>query len=58
MVVAERRLSAEASPANLTTSTTSAVGVVTTMVRHAPSRPRANCFRDARVDEALTSWFG
>jgi hypothetical protein len=51
-------LSAEASPANVTTSATRAVGVVATMVWHAPSRPRANCFRDARMDEAVTSWFG
>ena len=51
-------LSAEASPANLTTSATRAVGVVATMVWHAPSRPRPDCFRDARMDEALTCWFG
>src|SRR5690242_9339873 len=51
-------LSAEASPANVTTSATGAVGVVATMVWHAPSRPRANCFREAGMDEAVTSWFG
>jgi hypothetical protein len=28
------------------------------MVWHAPSRPRADCFRDARMDEAVPSWFG
>jgi hypothetical protein len=51
-------LSAEAGPANVTTSATRAVGVVATMVWHAPSRPCPDCFRDARMDEVVTSWFG
>jgi hypothetical protein len=28
------------------------------MVWHAPSRPCPNCFRDARMDELFTGWFG
>src|SRR4029450_5069260 len=49
-------LTAEASPANVTTSTR-AVGVVATMMWHAPSRPCSDCFRDARMDEVVTRWF-
>jgi hypothetical protein len=28
------------------------------MMWHAPSRPCSDCFRDARMDEVVTSWFG
>jgi hypothetical protein len=51
-------LSADASPAIVTVTATRAVGVVATMVWHAPSRPCPDGFRDARMDEFLTSWFG
>ena len=51
-------LSAEAGPANVTTGATRAARVVATMVWHAPSGPRPDCFRDARMDEVLASWFG
>ena len=57
-LVSATLFSAETSPANITTSATRAVGVVTTMVWHAPSRSRPNCFRDARMDEPVTIWFG
>src|SRR6516165_3543116 len=51
-------LTAEASPTNITTSATRAVGVVATMMWHALSRPCSDCFHDARMDELVTSWFG